>query len=419
MHGLTAVGDILADYTPLPSSGRSRYEFMTNIGGTATDCAAAASRLGLTTVLVGRTGEDFMGEYAMNILQDYDVDTSQISRDSGRFTAHNFISLDADGERRFTFGTRSSAFQQLGLEHIDLDAVFDCRMLYLTGMDLVDGPVLSTTNVLVREARLRRSRTLTPLSDVSMAPSSARPSQGWCDMALKYFTEKGRWSLRGGYLLRRIIVCVVGEIVTSLGIDVLLIGHAGVDPYTSFLQGVAHFSGLSFGVIVPVVNILLLIVVVPFDKTVFGLGTVLNFTMVGVLVDYFQTIYEDHFTFTYTIPGMLVCLLVGMALFSLGVSMYITCDLGQGPYDGIAPAIDRQFPKISYHTFRVAQDVLAIMLALVLTGFDLSLGIVAIGTIIMGFFLGPIIGFCNTRISSRLVGAAAEAPELESRVQAA
>ena len=155
MHGLTAVGDILADYTPLPSSGRSRYEFMTNIGGTATDCVAAASRLGLTTMLVGRTGEDFMGEYAMNILQDYGVDTSQISRDSGRFTAHNFISLDADGERRFTFGTRSSAFQQLGLEHIDLDAVFDCRMLYLTGMDLVDGPILATTNVLVREARLR------------------------------------------------------------------------------------------------------------------------------------------------------------------------------------------------------------------------------------------------------------------------
>lgn len=238
-------------------------------------------------------------------------------------------------------------------------------------------------------------------------------------MALKYFTEKGRWSLRGGSLLRRIIVCVVGEIVTSLGIAVLLIGHAGVDPYTSFLQGVAHLSGLSFGVIVLVVNILLLIVVVPFDKTVFGLGAVLNFTMVGVLVDYFQTIYEDHFTFTYIIPGMLVCLLVGMALFSLGVSMYITCDLGQGPYDGIASAIDRQFPKISYHTFRVAQEVLAIMLALVLTGFDLSLGIVAIGTIIMGFFLGPIIGFCNTRISIRLVGTAAEAPELESRVQAA
>ena len=52
----------------------------------------------------------------------------------------------------------------------------------------------------------------------------------------------------------------------------------------------------------------------------------------------------------------------------------------------------------------MTQDVLAIALALVLTGFDLSLGIVAVGTIVMGFFLGPIIGLCNTRISSRLVG---------------
>lgn len=237
-------------------------------------------------------------------------------------------------------------------------------------------------------------------------------------MGLKRFTEKERWTLRGGSLLRRILVCVVGEIVTSLGIAVLLIGHAGVDPYTSFLQGVAHLSGLSFGAIVPIVNILLLIVVVPFDKTIFGLGTMLNFTMVGVLVDYFQAVYEDRFTFTYTIPGMLVCLLIGMALFSLGVSMYITCDLGQGPYDGIAPAINRKFPKVSYRAFRVAQDILAIILALVLTGFDFSLGIVAIGTIIMGF-LGPIIGFCNTRISSRLVGAATGTPELEPHVRAA
>ena len=59
---------------------------------------------------------------------------------------------------------------------------------------------------------------------------------------------------------------------------------------------------------------------------------------------------------------------------------------------------------MSYRAFRVTQDVLAIVLALVLTGFDLSLGIVAVGTIVMGFFLGPIIGLCNSGISSRLVG---------------
>ena len=111
-------------------------------------------------------------------------------------------------------------------------------------------------------------------------------------------TDKEQWTLRGGSLLRRVLVCVVGEVITSFGIAILLIGHAGVDPYTAFLQGVAHLSGLSFAAVVPIVNILLLVVVVPFDRTIFGLGTVLNFTMVGVLVDFFQAVYAEYFTFT-------------------------------------------------------------------------------------------------------------------------
>ena len=44
------------------------------------------------------------------------------------------------------------------------------------------------------------------------------------------------------------------------------------------------------------------------------------------------------------------------------------------------------------------------MLALILIRFDLSLGIIALGTVIMGFFIGPIVGFFNKTISNRLVG---------------
>jgi len=45
-----------------------------------------------------------------------------------------------------------------------------------------------------------------------------------------------------------------------------------------------------------------------------------------------------------------------------------------------------------------------ILLALVLTGFQFSLGIVALGTIIMGFFVGSIVNFFNNSISNHLVG---------------
>lgn len=54
------------------------------------------------------------------------------------------------------------------------------------------------------------------------------------------------WTLRPGSLLRRSLVCLIGVILTAIGITVALKGHAGVDPFTALLQGVSHVTGLSF-----------------------------------------------------------------------------------------------------------------------------------------------------------------------------
>ena len=223
-------------------------------------------------------------------------------------------------------------------------------------------------------------------------------------MNLRNLTAKGQWTLSDNSLLRRILVCFVGQVVTACGIAICLEGKSGVDPFTAFLQGISHVSGISFAVIVPIVNIIMLILVFPFDRSIFGLGTVINFTIVGVFVDYFRPIYRSVFHVEYSVGIMLLHLAIGLPLFCLGVSMYITCDLGQCPYDGIAPSLRRRFPRYSYRTYRVVQDIITILLALILIRFDLSLGIIALGTVIMGFFVGPIVGFFNMRVSNRLVG---------------
>ena len=210
-------------------------------------------------------------------------------------------------------------------------------------------------------------------------------------MNLRNLTAPDQWTLSDNSLLRRILVCFLGEVITAVGIAICLEGKSGVDPFTAFLQGISHVSGISFAAIVPIVNIIMLILVFPFDRSIFGLGTVINFTVVGVLVDYFRPIYRSFFHVEYSFGSMLLHLAIGLPLFCLGVSMYITCDLGQCPYDGIAPSLRRHFPRYSY-------------LALLLIRFDLSLGIVALGTVIMGFFIGPIVGFFNNHVSNRLVG---------------
>ena len=223
-------------------------------------------------------------------------------------------------------------------------------------------------------------------------------------MNLRNLTAKDQWTLSDNSLLRRILVCFVGQVITACGIAICLEGKSGVDPFTAFLQGVSHVSGISFAAIVPIVNIIMLILVFPFDRTIFGLGTVINFTVVGVFVDYFRPIYRSVFHVEYSLGSMLLHLAIGLPLFCLGVSMYITCDLGQCPYDGIAPSLRRHFPRRSYRAYRMVQDIITILLALILIRFDLSLGIIALGTVIMGFFVGPIIGLFNKRVSNRMVG---------------
>lgn len=223
-------------------------------------------------------------------------------------------------------------------------------------------------------------------------------------MNLRNLTAKEQWTLSDNSLLRRILVCFVGQVITACGIAICLEGKSGVDPFTAFLQGVSHVSGISFAAIVPIVNIIMLILVFPFDRSIFGLGTVINFTVVGVFVDYFRPIYRSVFHVEYSLGSMLLHLAIGLPLFCLGVFMYITCDLGQCPYDGIAPSLRRNFPRFSYRVYRMVQDIITILVALILIRFDLSLGIIALGTVIMGFFVGPIIGFFNKRVSNRMVG---------------
>ena len=171
-------------------------------------------------------------------------------------------------------------------------------------------------------------------------------------MNLRNLTAPDQWTLSDNSLLRRILVCFLGEVITAVGIAICLEGKSGVDPFTAFLQGISHVSGISFAAIVPIVNIIMLILVFPFDRSIFGLGTVINFTVVGVLVDYFRPIYRSFFHVEYSVGSMLLHLAIGLPLFCLGVSMYITCDLGQCPYDGIAPSLRRHFPRYSYRAYR-------------------------------------------------------------------
>ena len=64
-------------------------------------------------------------------------------------------------------------------------------------------------------------------------------------MNLRNLTAPDQWTLSDNSLLRRILVCFLGEVITAVGIAICLEGKSGVDPFTAFLQGISPTQDLN------------------------------------------------------------------------------------------------------------------------------------------------------------------------------
>lgn len=226
------------------------------------------------------------------------------------------------------------------------------------------------------------------------------------------YLEKGENIMGKNGTIRRMIVTVLGVIIVSIGLTICLEGKTGVDPYTALIQALSDITGISMTFAVPGVNIILIIIMLFVDRSTIGFGTLVNMFGVGFLIDTFSALYEKLFYFQPGIVTMLVHLAIGLVFFTLGVSLYITSDMGVCPYDGIAPALHKRFPAKSYRFIRVLQDIITMVIALLLGG------PVALGTIIMAFFIGFMINFWNDLVSKKIVGITKEKENFTEKQQA-
>lgn len=92
----------------------------------------------------------------------------------------------------------------------------------------------------------------------------------------------------------------------------------------------------------------------------------------------------------------MVLFVVGILVFALGASLYLTAALGTSPYDALAPMIvDHTGAK--YRVVRTVQDVFFLLLAVVFQG------AIGVGTIVTAFFTGPLIEFFTQKVSTPLM----------------
>jgi 5-dehydro-2-deoxygluconokinase len=130
------------------------------LGGSATNVAVAAARLGRSTAVITRTGQDPFGRYVHEALKGFGVDDRWVSPVADHPTPVTFCEIFPPDDFPLCFYRRPKAPDlEIRTEELDLDAIRSTLVFWITGTGLSEEPSRSAT-LAALEARAKRGITV-------------------------------------------------------------------------------------------------------------------------------------------------------------------------------------------------------------------------------------------------------------------
>jgi uncharacterized membrane protein YczE len=179
--------------------------------------------------------------------------------------------------------------------------------------------------------------------------------------------------------LRRFIQLQIGLFLFGLSTALMVRADLGLNPWSVFHQGLSDVTGLSLGMVVSGVGVLVLLLWIPLRQKP-GIGTICNVLLIGTVADLSLWVLPP-------LEGLWLrggVLVVGVVLNAAATGAYIGAGLGPGPRDGITTGL----LKVTRWPVRwVRTGVEATVLAL---GWLMG-GTVGVGTILFVLTTGPLL----------------------------
>lgn len=201
---------------------------------------------------------------------------------------------------------------------------------------------------------------------------------------------------------KRVLMCVIGVVLSGVAVSFFKSAIFGVDPFQALMSGLDALIPIKYGTLYVIVNAILLIFSLVFDKARIGLGTLINLFLLGYIVQFGVDLLAA------AIPGpslmiRIAYLLIGVLIACIAASMYFTANMGVSTYDAIALIITGTWHKGKFKYVRIMTDFTCVALGValfLLSGQEASglLAVVGIGTIISAFMMGPMIDWFNIHL---------------------
>jgi len=185
MFDVVALGELLIDFAPKSVDENGYPTLSANPGGAPGNFLAALNKYGCSTAMIGKVGSDMFGRLLLGTLRGAGIETRGVIVDDDQFTTLAFVSLDASGNRDFSFARKPGADTCLTENELDEALIRDSRVFHFGTLSLTDEPARSATRRAIALAK-ENGRL------ISLDPNLRKPL--WPDMdAAKAAIE---WSLR-------------------------------------------------------------------------------------------------------------------------------------------------------------------------------------------------------------------------------
>lgn len=152
---VVALGELLIDFAALSADADGYPTMAAHAGGAPANFLAALTAYGTRTALLGKVGADRFGELLVNTLSKAGIETKGIVKDERVFTTLAFVTLDPDGDRRFSFARKPGADTCLSFEELELSLIDQGKVFHFGSLSLTDDPARTATKKAVAYAKAK------------------------------------------------------------------------------------------------------------------------------------------------------------------------------------------------------------------------------------------------------------------------
>lgn len=193
---------------------------------------------------------------------------------------------------------------------------------------------------------------------------------------------EGLSQLRTGQFWKRFAQLQAGLLMFGLGIGLMLRADIGLDPWSTFHEGISMNLPITFGRVTQLTGLLIVGISWVWLSEEPGLGTLCNMALVGPWVDFFRPHMELVGAFGWGVAGGVLQFVAGLLVVGAASGLYIAARLGAGPRDTLILGSAARL-GVSVRAARVGLELVVLAI-----GWFMG-GPVGLGTITFALLMGP------------------------------